>query len=168
MSLNATPATAATITRTIGPKFAVMLLSACALLVSLLGPGWLFVPANPTTGAHATTLNFGDLHELTSGGIVPTNALQTAYFGWLGWTLALSVIVLSVAALTARQRLVGGLAPPLAVAGLVFTTLGVKGPLTWPQLMDQVSNVRVGGYLAAVGYLLAAGLAVAITGRRHP
>jgi hypothetical protein len=125
------------------------------LLISLLGPGWLFVPANPAARMPETTLSFGDLHDLANSGALPTTHIQQSYFGWLGWTLVLATgITALLVAVVARRALVALLAV-LSVAGVVVTTFGLKGALTWANFVDQVPNVRVGGYLVFIGYVSA-------------
>lgn len=125
------------------------------LLVSLLGPGWLFVPANPAAKMPETTLSFGDLHNLANSGIIPTTHIQQLYFGWLGWTLVLATGVTAVFVAVVSRRALVALLAVLSVAGVVATTFGMKGTLTWADFVDQVPNVRVGGYLVFIGYLSA-------------
>ncbi len=137
-------------------------LAAVLLMAALVGPGWLFVPANPLAKLPAMTLDFGNLHDLTHAGAVPSNAVQKAYFGWLEWTLVLSTIVLSAALVATKHQVSRIGVAAVSVAGLVFTVLGVKGPLTWSQLFDQIKNIRIGGYLVVTGYLVALAAAVAL------
>lgn len=139
----------------LGWRTAVYVVAGALLLISLMGPGWLFVPANPALQAPAMTLNFGDLGELTSGEVVPTNALQQAYFGWLGWTLVLATLAAAAAHVATRVRPVGVLVSVLAVCGLIINTFGVKGTLNWSQFFDQTPNMRAGAYLIIVGYVVA-------------
>jgi hypothetical protein len=136
------------------------------LLVSLVGPGWLYVPANPAAHMPEVTLTFNDLHDLARSGLAPTNSIQQAYFGWLGWALALTTVAVALAAALLRRRLLAMAAGALAVAGLVCTAFGVKGVLSWSQLMDQTENVRPGVYLVVAGYLIALGSAAVLTRRR--
>lgn len=133
---------------------------AVLLSISVLGAGWLYVPANPVAKMPATTLTFNDLHDVAHGGLVPSNWIQQAYFGWLGWALAVAIVVLAVALTLVPQRLLEFALSAVAVTALVCTLLGVKGVLTWSQLADQIENIRLGGYLAVLGYVLALGLAV--------
>jgi hypothetical protein len=135
------------------------------LLVSLVGPGWLYVPANPAAQMPQATLTFNDLHDLASSGLAPSNGIQQAYFGWLGWGLALTTVAVALAAAVLYRRLLARAAGAFAVAGLVCTALGVKGVLSWSQLIDQTANVRPGVYLVVVGYLIALGGAARLARR---
>ena len=141
--------------------------TALFLLVSLLGAAWLYVPANPAAKAPAITLDFSDLHDLANSGAVPTSAIQKSYFGWLGWTLALATIALAVATVLLRNRILAAALGAFGVAGLAFTALGVKGALTWSQLFDQVENIRLGGYLDVLAYVVALGTSLALFVRRR-
>src|SRR5690348_2743006 len=80
-------------------------LAAVLLVVSLLGPGWVHVPADPATGAPATTLDFQGLNALTS--LVPSTAWQQAYFGWLGWAMVVLTVATGIAAALRRDGLSG-------------------------------------------------------------
>jgi hypothetical protein len=148
-------------------RVAVPGITALLLLASLLGAGWLYVPANPAAKTPATTLSFADLSDLANSGAVPTSAIQESYFGWLGWTLAGATIAFAVAAAFLRNRGVASVLGALSVAGLVLTALGVRGALTWSQLFDQVENVRLGGYLAVLAYVVTLGTSLALVVRRR-
>lgn len=139
-------------------RFAPFLVSPVLLLVALLGAGWLYVPANPAMKAPATTLGFNDLHDLAASGAIPTTWLQQNYFGWLGWTLIIIVIALSLATALTGKRSVAMALAGAGVVGLAVNLFAVKGSLTWGQFTDQVPNIRVGGYCAIVGYLLVVAL----------
>jgi hypothetical protein len=112
------------------------------------------------------TLTFNDLHDLASSGLAPSNGLQQAYFGWLGWALALTTVAVALAAAVLHRRPLTLAAGACAVAGLACTALGVKGVLSWSQLIDQTANVRPGAYLMVVGYLIALGSAAILARRR--
>lgn len=127
--------------------------AAVLLVTSLVGPGWLYVPANPAAQVPAMTLSFGDLHDLTAGGAVPTNGLQDAYFSWLAWILVAAVSVLAVALAVAPRRSLAWLVVVASVVGLVVTTLALKGPLSWGDFLDQAKNLRIGGYLVIIGFI---------------
>jgi hypothetical protein len=137
------------------------------LLVSLLGPGWLFVPANQAAKMPETTLSFGNLHDLANSGAVPTTNIQQWYFGWLGWTLVLAtgITALLIAVLARRALMV--LLGVLSVAGVVVTTFGLKGALSWADFFDQVPNVRLGGYLVFIGYLSALAFGALLASRER-
>lgn len=161
MSASFTQSGNATSESTFGRKvarFAPYGLSPILLLVALLGAGWLYVPANPAIQAPATTLGFDELHDLAASGVIPTTWVQQNYFGWLGWTLIVVVIALTVATAITNHRIV---ASALAATGLISLGLhifAVKGALTWGAFMDQTPNLRVGAYCAVAGYVLALAL----------
>lgn len=129
-------------------------IGAVLLLVSPLGPGWLFTPANPAFHIPAATLDFSDLHHLTSSGIAPTNWVQQNYFSWLGWLLIALTIVATGAAVLVRRRFLIAVAAVLSVLGLVVDVFADKGVLTWSQFYREVPNLRIGTYLLIAGYLL--------------
>jgi len=105
--------------------------------VALLGAGWLYVPANPAIKAPATTLGFNDLHDLAASGAVPTTWLQQNYFGWLGWTLIIIIIVaLSLATALTGKRSVAMALAGAGVVSLAVNFFAVKGALTWGQFTD--------------------------------
>lgn len=165
MSASFTQSGSATSETAIGRKVARLasyVLSPVLLLVALLGAGWLYVPANPAIKAPATTLGFQDLHELAASGVVPTTWVQQNYFGWLGWTLVGIVIALCAATAITGRRVMAGALAAAGIVGLAINVFAVKGALTWGQFMDQVPNIRIGGYCAIAGYLLA----LAISGVR--
>lgn len=124
------------------------------LVLSPLGPAWLQVAANPAAKLPEMALSFGDLHDLTSSGAAPTNGIQEVYFGWLGWILVLATVVVAAAFVATRRVEAAILVAVIAVVGLAITALGVKGPLTWSQLFEQAENIRLGGYLMVLGYLV--------------
>lgn len=148
-------------------RLAVACTAITVLLVSLLGPGWLFVPGNPAAKMPATTPTFGDLHDLAQSGAVPTTTLQQSYFGWLGWSLVLATGITAVLVAVVGRRVLVVLLAALSVAGLVVTTFGLKGAHTWADFLDQVPNVRVGGYLVFVGYISALAV-VALLAKNAP
>ena len=129
-------------------------IGAVFLLVALLGTGWLFSPANATLHIPATTLNFADLHHLTSSGMAPTNWIQKNYFSWLGWLIIAATIVATIAAVLIRRRFLNILVVVLSVVGLVVGLFAAKGVLTWAQFSHQVPNLRVGTYLLIAGFVL--------------
>jgi hypothetical protein len=147
-------------------RVAAPIVAGLMLLVALVGAGWLHVPLNPATRMPGVTLSFNDLHDLARSGLAPSNGIQQAYFGWLGWALALTTVAVALAAAMLHRRLLALAAGASAVVGLVCTALGVKGVLPWSQLIDQTANVRSGVYLVVVGYLIALGSA-AIRARRR-
>ncbi len=141
-------------------------LAAVLLIVSLSGPGWLYVPANPATGAPATTLSFQDLNHLTE--VIPSTAWQQAYFSWAGWVLAI-LVILAAAFVLLRPSVASATALLVAAAvGLVATVFGVKGPLWWSQFIDAADQIRIGGYLLDLAYvaLLAVGVIRLVALRR--
>jgi hypothetical protein len=81
--------------------------------------------------------------------------MQDAYFGWLAWTLLGIVVVLGVACALTKSRALGAATAILGADGFVLTVFALKGELTWSQYWDGHANLRLGGYLAFVGFLLA-------------
>jgi hypothetical protein len=146
-----------------------LLLAASACLVAgLLGPAWIYVPANPAASAPAARLDFGDLRQLTGSPGVPTTWLQQSYFDWLGWLGAIVVMLGVAAAILVRSRAVALVATGLAVLALIVTGLALKGPLTWAQVVDQLANLRLGSYLVDLGLMGAAAISLALVPRRRP
>lgn len=138
-------------------------IGAVLLVLAPLGATWLFVPANPAANLPETTLSFSGLGDLTSGGLAPTTGLQASYFAWLGWTLIALTLIVALAALLIGSHGLRVALGVIALVGLVTTILAVKGPMSWSEVVDQLPNVRVGGYLVFGGYLVmivAAGLPV--------
>ncbi|MEO5664499.1 MAG: hypothetical protein ABIR39_14570 [Nocardioides sp.] len=148
-------------------RWAPLLVSPVLLLVALLGAGWLFVPANPAIEAPATTLGFDELHDLAASGVIPTTWVQQNYFGWLGWTLVILVIALALATAAAGLRFVAMALAGAGLVGLAINVFAVKGALTWGQFTDQIPNIRIGGYCAIVGYILAIALGAIGSARRE-
>lgn len=136
------------------PTLGATVVAGALLLVALVGPAWLHVPANPQVGAPAANLDFDQLGDLIAADAVPTNGIQAAYFSWLGWLLATFTVLTGLVASVLPRRAVAGTLTVLAIVGLVLTGLAVKGPLSWSDFLDQVPNVRAGGYLVVLGYLL--------------
>ena len=141
------------------------------LVVALIGPGWLYSPANPVVGSPSTTLDFQGLNDLVSH--VPSTGRQQAYFGWLGWCLV-ALTVLSMLAATVRSSPVAaGVVCIIALTGLASTLFAVKGSMTWSQFSDSLHDVRAGAFMVLGGYLAAAagGLVAALrraSNRPHP
>ena len=142
--------------------------AAVLLLVSLLGPGWVYVPANPAVPSPAMTLDFNDLGDLSHSGTAPTTSVQQAYFGWLGWALVIIAVVVLFAAAILGHRILAVSAAVMGVVGLVFTLFGVKGAQAWSALIDQLANIRIGGYLVLCGYVLALVTGMVIARRQLP
>ena len=125
--------------------------AAIILLLSLIGPTWLFSPAQPDTGTPAANLSFSDLAAATAETPSP---IQAAYFGWLGWALVIVSIAVSGAAVLLGRRLLSVAELLTGVVALVLTALALKGPLTWGGFAQAVPTLRIGGYLMIVGLLL--------------
>jgi hypothetical protein len=164
MTAHTTPSTRLVLS--VSPRSAAVAgVGAVLLMISLLGPGWLFSPANEAAHIPATTLNFADLHQLSSSGAVPTNWIQHNYFAWLGWVLIVATIVATSAAVLGGGRLFGALGVVLSVLGLLLGLFAAKGVLTWSRFYHLVPDLRVGAYLLVVGYLLTL-VSAAASGRR--
>lgn len=86
---------------------------------------------------------------------MPTTWVQQNYFGWLGWCLVIIVIALGVATAVTAQRLTAIALVGLGLISLAVNVFDVKGALSWGQFVDQIPNIRVGGYCAIGGYLFA-------------
>jgi hypothetical protein len=128
--------------------------SALALVLALAGPGWLYVAANPAAKTPAMTLDFAGLRKLTDTPGIPTNWVQSAFFGWLAWVLVIVALLLAAAYATTRLRLAATATAVVALVALIVDVLALKGVGTWNQLLDQIPNVRLGGYLMVVGLVL--------------
>jgi hypothetical protein len=133
-------------------KLGTVVLTAVLFLISLLGPTWLHVPANPALHMPTLELNFSDLHKLTQ--TVPSNGIQQAYFAWLAWVLVIvtAIVALAWAATGSRGSAIGVLV--LSVVGLVVMTFAVKGLLSWGDFVDQQKNIRIGAYLMIIANLV--------------
>ncbi|WP_213575873.1 hypothetical protein [Rhodococcus sp. USK13] len=125
--------------------------AAIFLLVSMVGPAWMFSPAHPDTGTPDANLSFSDLGAATAQS---PSAIQAAYFGWLGWALVILVIVVSAAAVLLPRRLLSAAELLTGIAALLITALALKGPLSWGGFVQAVPTLRIGGYLMIVGLLV--------------
>jgi hypothetical protein len=161
-----------------GPRFGVVgavlaALGAACLIVSFTAVNW-FSGSTRNSPAH-----FSNVHDvlklLDRFGNVAARPAQL-YFGWLGWVLLATVLVLAVLAvvpspLSGVSRLLGFL---VAVAGIVMTFLAIKltkGTLgldanTSGSYGDWLGHARIGFYLAVAGFLLA-GIGAAFGPRRR-
>lgn len=153
--------------RTIGTYVAIAI-GPVLLLLSLLGPGWVHVPANPVAKTPATTMSFADLHDLVSSGVVPTTGVQEAYYDWLAWTLASAAVLAAVLLAVTDHGITAGVLLVVGALGLVFTALAVKGVQTWGHVFDQLDLIRLGGCLVIIGFLavLLSGVVGLIRARR--
>ncbi len=106
-------------------------------------------------------LTMSDLHNATAGsGLSP---VATAYFGWLGYTLAGICTVVGLLAMLRRDRILGAVTAVVSAAGLVITLISLhavtalaaqdpKNGLTGPwQQLDH------GGWLTCGGFFLLTG-----------
>lgn len=139
-----------TITKLV-PGAAVVAIAAILLLASMIGPTWMYSPAQPDTGTPAANLSFSDLATATAES---PSALQAAYFGWLGWTLVILAVAVSVAALLLPRRLLSVAELLTGIIALVVTALSLKGPLSWSGFVAAVPTLRIGGYLIIIGLLV--------------
>ena len=121
------------------------------LIVSLLGPTWVYSPANPAIPLPEMHSNFSDLQTATAES---TSGVQREYFAWLGWALVVLTAISAVAATLIRTRVTALIELAVAVFTLVITVFAVKGPLSWSAFFSNVPNIRVGGYLMIIGLLL--------------
>jgi hypothetical protein len=128
--------------------------SALALVLALVGPGWLYAPANPAAKIPAMTLDFAGLRKLTATPGIPTNWVQGAFFGWMAWVLVIVALLLGAAHAATRLRLAAIATAVVALVALIIDLLALKGVGTWGQLLHQVPNVRLGGYLMVVGLVV--------------
>lgn len=148
----------------IRPRAAAAAAAGIALIVSLLGPTWLHVPANPAHKIPALDLSFGNLRALANS--APAPAEQRAYFQWLGWTLVIITIAVAIAWATAARRVIAIALAGCSLAGLLFTLFAVKGAMTWNQFGHQLQYIRIGGYLLLVAYVATLVSALISTSRR--
>lgn len=132
---------------------ALTVLAAAALIISLAGATWFALVGK-------LDVNFRDLKGLTSLDSAPT--FQHIYFGWLGWALAIVVIVALLIAVVIPVALVARAAQFLAIV------LSLAGALLTLQAINELSNqdpggsfgdhfgwLQLGGYLHVVGWVLA-------------
>ncbi|MCW2756564.1 MAG: hypothetical protein JWO46_310 [Nocardioidaceae bacterium] len=141
---------------TLTPTLGLVTLGALSLLISLLGTPWVFFPANPAAKAPASTASFSDLKTVIGSGKIPTTWVQDVYFGWFAWVLVIAVIALGVAAVVARSRAAHIALRVVGLVGFVMTVFAFKGEMTWAQYWDGHTNLRLGGYLVFLGFILAA------------
>jgi hypothetical protein len=76
----------------------------------------------------------------------------------LGWCLVIIVIALGLAIAVTAQRPMEIALAGVGLVSLAVNLFAVKGALTWGQFADQIPNIRVGGYCAIAGYLVAVAL----------
>jgi hypothetical protein len=144
--------------RTISSTVAFAVLTALALLISLLGPTWLALFGK-------SAADFSDLRTATRPAAAP--GLQHAYFGWLAWTLTIVVIVTlagTVLLQGSARRAGAAVAILLSITGIVLTLgcvkqLDVEDPAG--SFWTHFAWIRWGGYLHVVGWVLAIATAVA-------
>ncbi|PHV66982.1 hypothetical protein [Williamsia muralis] len=137
-------------TRTPAALIALAVAGSVLSIISLIGPTWLFSPAQPANNVPEMSFSFGDLADLSGNS---PSTVQSSYFGWLAWVLVVATIVLAVAAILSRSTLIAAAEGILALVTLVVTIFAVKGPLTWGGFYDTLPNMRIGGYLIIVGLL---------------
>jgi hypothetical protein len=123
--------------------------AALALLISLLGPTWL------NMGGKAN-VSFSNLRTATRPAAAP--GLQHAYFGWLGWTLVVLVVVGLIAAFVVKHVAASAVVVVLSLVGVILTLgcvkqLDVEDPSGG--FFTHFGWIRVGGYLHVVGFVLA-------------
>ncbi|GGF11317.1 hypothetical protein [Williamsia phyllosphaerae] len=148
--MSTTTATRSSI-RTLG-GFAVLAGAGSILsIISLIGPTWLFSPAQPAAGVPEMSLDFATLGDITASS---PSTVQSSYFGWLGWTLVIVTIAAAAAAIVTRIRLLAAAEGVIALVALVVTVFAVKGPLSWGGFYDAIPNMRIGGYLITIGLVL--------------
>lgn len=129
-------------------------IGAVFLVISALGPTWLYSPAVPAAHIPALSLSYADLNTLANSGHVPSTWVQENYFAWIGWLLIIATILATGAAVLLRQRRLGFVGLGLSALGLVLGLFAAKGALSWSQFSHQIPNLRVGAYLLIVGFLL--------------
>ena len=127
--------------------------SVVCLLISLLGVTWLHIPANPVAKTPGVDASRGDL--ASDFDKITTTWVQGNYFSWMVWVLSAVILVAAVAVAVTGRRAASLLLAAIGLVGLILTTYGFKGELTFSQYWDARSNLRIGGYLAFVGFLLA-------------
>jgi hypothetical protein len=140
-------------------------LAAVLLVVSLVGPGWVHAPADPATGAPATTLDFQGLNTLTS--LVPSTAWQQAYFGWLGWAMVVLTVATGVAAALRRDGRSGTALVLASSLGLLASLFAVKGTMSWSVFIAATDTMRIGSYMLIVGYVVSMAVGVIVLVRRR-
>ncbi|PBC35076.1 hypothetical protein CJ179_49910 [Rhodococcus sp. ACS1] len=122
-----------------------------SLVGSLLGPIWMFSPANAETLTPDSWLTFSDL---TSATAQSPSAIQAAYFGWLAWTLIASIVLVTIGATITGFRPLFLAEATLGLAALVVTVFALKGPSTWGAVVAALPDIRIGGYMVIAGLLL--------------
>lgn len=135
------------------PAAVVSVLAAAALIISLAGPTWFALVGK-------LDVDFPTVRTLTSLDSAPT--IQAAYFAWLGWTLAIVVIVVLLATvllpMPAIARTGGLVVIVLSLAGAVLTLVAIyqlDNQDSGGSFFDHFGWLRIGGYLHVVGWVLA-------------
>jgi hypothetical protein len=136
------------------------LIGAAAIIVAFTAVDWF-----SGFGGHS---HFSDLHDITKGG--GSTGIAKAYFGWLGWVLLAATVLLALGAnipspaATVLRPL--GAIVGLASVGLTFWALKFESG-SRPGYSEYLKHARIGFYLAAAGFLVAA-IGAMIGPRRAP
>jgi hypothetical protein len=157
---------ASSVFRTVAKVPVLSAVAAFALLVSLLGSTFLSLFSK-------TAVSFGDLRTATRPAAAP--GFQRAYFGWLGWTLVLLVILGLVAVIVSQHAAAVGVMTAVVGVTAVLSLLGVILTLACVKQLDVAVDpggsflthfgwIRLGGYLHVVGFSLA--IAAGVTALR--
>jgi ABC-type branched-subunit amino acid transport system permease subunit len=126
-------------------------------LFAYLNDGWY----DPST-LNADFAKAGDLYDGTA-----VSGLASAYLGWLGWTLFIVTVVVTLAASYLRNRplaLVGGVA---GLAGVVITFFAIKSMTevaadVAPAKGASWKNLGVGGFAACIAFCILAAAALLV------
>jgi hypothetical protein len=136
------------------PAGVAVVLAGLLLVVSLTTLGWLHMAANSMGPGPAVTLDFSDLRTLTDTPGVPTNTVQSEFFGWLAWLFVIVGLALGLATAATRARIAALALAGTALVTLVVDLFAVKGPLTWSAFSDQLPDIRLGAYFMIAGLVV--------------
>ncbi|AHH17470.1 hypothetical protein NONO_c26780 [Nocardia nova SH22a] len=125
-------------------------LSVLAIWLGLFGPAWQFAPGNGA-GTASTEYNFAGLVAAYEHG---SNALQSAFFLWLAWFLALLTTVVVLVAARSWNPFVGAAAVVAGVVQMLVTMFAFKGDGSWADLIGGFHYTRLGAVLFYAGFVL--------------
>jgi hypothetical protein len=123
-------------------------------VISLTSMNWLHMAANPATHAPAVDVSCDEIADLLRIPGVPSTGIERAYFHFLGWTLLLALVLLSVVAISVRNHAIAWCAMAADVVALVVFVLSVKGALSWGAFLRSAPDVRTGAWLMPLAFVV--------------
>jgi hypothetical protein len=112
-----------------------------------------FTAVNWFNGSHS---GFSDISDQLDGQGNAAPGLASAYFSWLGWVLAIALVVIAIAA-----NLPSPASGPLRAFGAILAAAGIAVTFFAIRFSDGVAyteflkHARLGFYLALAGFLIA-------------